>query len=117
MRPVPFVRQKMFQRSQEKRAESAALTIGIAQIVLLKQHREKTLSEVLGLISIVTATPDKCIDGRPIDLAQGRQGRSRRSGRVACRSEHEAPGRALKPGSGSSQHKAAPILSTPHSTY
>jgi len=48
---VPFISGKMFESGQEKRPKPAALTLGLSEVLLLKQTSEKTLGQVLAFSS------------------------------------------------------------------
>jgi hypothetical protein len=53
--------------------ESAAVSIGVAELALLEQAREEPLREILRLISGVSLPPDEPEDRIPVQRAETRQ--------------------------------------------
>ena len=72
-RPIAFVRQKVPDRREQKRAEPSARRIRVKQIVFLDEEREETLRQVLGFGAVMTGPPNERIDRRPVLLAENAQ--------------------------------------------
>ena len=91
LRLVPFVRQKMFQRSEQKSAEPSALGAQAGEIILFQKPREKRLCQILRVFLVVPAPPDVGVERKPIGAAKLLQ-RAIRLRRVPpARREHDRP--------------------------
>jgi len=77
LRFVPFIREKVFQRGEQKGAEFAFFAIERREIILRQEPREKSLGQVLGILAGMAATPDIGVKRKPIRLAQLLQRRIR----------------------------------------
>ena len=62
-------------RRQQERAKPAAIRIGVGQIVLFQERREKALRQIAGIFRLVAAAAKKRIERIPIGLAQDRPAR------------------------------------------
>src|SRR5688572_8681531 len=91
MRSIPLVGQKVFDGGEQEGAESPASPIGISQIVLFEQQREKSLRQILRLVLIETISSDEGVDGWPIRLTQGGQRLVRVRSRKVGRGLNESP--------------------------
>jgi hypothetical protein len=80
-------------------------TVHAPESILLKKPGEKSLSEVLRLVRRVSLAPDVRVDGVPIDLAQGCEGRRARGAIARC--QDDAPTGGVK---GPSKLRHHPIL-------
>src|ERR1043166_2738080 len=95
--PLPFVREKILERSQQKRPEFPPFLPGQLHNVLLQEPREERLSQVLGILRVVAQQTHVGIERVPInatELLQRLLGAGRR--RVGG-AEHDAPMRGGKP--------------------
>ena len=64
----------MFECRDQKRSKSAAIGIGIGQVVLFQQSFKEGLRQVLCLMDVADMPPDVRIQRRPVRAAQFLQG-------------------------------------------
>ncbi len=95
---VPFVGEKMFQCGQQKRTEPSARFVGVGEIILFEQAREKFLREVLRVGRRMAQPPHISIKRMPISLAEPGQRVARPRGVVASGGDHHRPVRRDKRG-------------------
>ena len=91
LRLVPFVREKMFQRRQQERAEPSAFRAQAGEIIFLQKPREERLRQILRVFLVVPAPADVGVKRKPVSAAQFLQ-RAIRLRRVpSARREHDRP--------------------------
>lgn len=70
MRSTPVVGQEMPQRQQQERPELALGGIDVLQLVLFEQVCEERLCTILRPVSVVAASAEVGVQGKPVGLAQ-----------------------------------------------
>ena len=63
LRLVPFIRQEMVQRGEQKSAEPPALAIRLGNVVPLQHSSEKRLSQILRIVNRITLSSDTAAFG------------------------------------------------------
>jgi hypothetical protein len=69
--------EKILKRLKQKRAEAAAMFVGVPEPVALQNHGEKILGEILRFLHRVTLTTYKHEDGPPVRPAKFGEGFAR----------------------------------------
>jgi hypothetical protein len=93
---VADVSHKLFQRAEEKRAETTFFAVSPPKRAIADEIGEETLGKVLRVLRADTLAPQKKIERPPINLAEfgeGLVGVGRRDLRVAGRENESPPGR------------------------
>ena len=88
---VPFIRQKVFERRQQERAEFATVRLRDGEEVLLQKLGKELLCQVLRLVHVPHPTTDVRIEWVPVSTAQCRQGSVRTGRRTVTRCQDKAP--------------------------
>src|SRR5262249_21634158 len=70
--PIAFVRQEVAHGGAQKRSETAARGIGVAEVVLLEDAREELLRQIGGGVRGVPLAADERVDGIPVCFAEAR---------------------------------------------
>ncbi len=81
VRPAPrftarlslVIRDKVFERRQQKRTKLATAWVGDPDGAFLQELDEERLDEVAGIFASVSLAPQACIQGVPVGSAQRRQ--------------------------------------------
>src|SRR6185437_4081717 len=91
------VGQEMFASGQKERTEFALVPIHCSQRVFLKEAGEEVLSEILGVVDVITPVPNVGIQRIPVSTAQHRQRFAGLGCRLISGCQHETPARGCEP--------------------
>ena len=95
--PAMLIHHEILQGRQEECAETSLLLVGPAQCVLFEEMFEETLDHVLRVGRRVAATPNKCVERRPIRFAKSGERFLRGFIRIGLSClQHDSPMRRLK---------------------
>src|SRR5207249_1297478 len=94
---VPLVGNVVLERGEKEGAEAAAAPIGTADRALLEECYEEALGEVPGGVRILPAPANEGVDGRPVRLAERREGVPPGLILEVAGGEHDAPLRGPEP--------------------
>ena len=95
-RAVAFLGQKVFERRQEERAESALPQPHVTEVVLLDEQRKVSLREVMGVLSRITQPAGEAIQGTPVGRTQKGKRLPRPGLGATARSRNGCPSGARK---------------------
>src|SRR5262249_47503146 len=93
---LPFAREKIIHRRQHEGTKASALRICAGERLPLQESREKFLSEILGIVRIVTTAPDINVKRVPVRLTQLSQCFLRLGRLTASSRQHDRPMRRDK---------------------